>query len=342
MATINFTVNFTIPTHEDLTEECVVFYYGVEKVRECYNNTHSVSGVQSWSVTCADYTTGSSHIFNGTINTDLEIDHQCSIRIFVYAVPCCVLGYTDAPLCGSTSYPPVPGSLITNPTIAPYVGSYVHIINPNNLYSQCRRYILGLNNPNSVPIITQIYYQKCPIPDAFACDSNAFPMVINSAFIAIPPALQNSLLNTPIPNGSNINNCLYSNPGVGNLAIGQSYNPPYGVVKICGNFAGAPVLNGGTLLQGVDYNAMTEPNVDCGECCHKCRSYTVTFALDNTCGDAPQYFAYQACDNQYLLTFTQISPGQSITVCAIEGTITWITPCLSTDGGVIYNGLCPY
>lgn len=345
MATINFTVNFTIPPHEQLTEECVIFYYGVEKVRDCYNYTDSVFGVQSWSSSCANYATGSSHIFNGTINTDFETDHQCNIRIFVYAIPCCILDYIDQPLCGSTPYPPNPHPLITNPAISPYVGSYIHVISPNNLYSQCRRYILGLNNPSSIPTITQIFYQKCPIPDAMACNSNAFPSTNNNAIIPIPPALQNSLLNTPVPNGTNVENCLYSYPGIGNLALGQAYTPPYGVIKVCGHFIASVQLsglNGGALVQGIDYNLMTEPNVDCGECCHKCRSYTVTLSLDNTCSGVPQYFAYQACDNNYLLTFTQINPGDSITICAIEGTITWLTPCLSTDGTVVYNGVCPY
>lgn len=343
MANISFSINFTLPAHDTLTSQCVVFYVGAYKERECYNPNDSVNAIQSWSVFCSNFTTGASHTYSGIINTDTEIDGQCRIVLQVYAIPCCFLAPDIDGLsvinCGDVAYPPTPTSLLTNPGLS----SFTSVINPNNLYSNCRRYILGLNGLTN-PTITQIQYAVCQPPDVYYCSPNDFPQNVNPVNVLIPPVLQNSLLNTIVPNGSNINNCIYSNPEIDNLSIGQAYFPPYGVIKLCGQAGSPPVLYNGTnvLSNPSDYHQMINGNLSCDECCHKCRQYRVMLSLDNTCGGAPQFMAFQNCRENYRLTIIQIFPGQPYNICAVEGTITWLTPCLSTDGTVLYMGSCSY
>lgn len=347
MATISFSVNFTLPEHDVLTQQCVVFYVGATKIRDCYNPAHSVNAVQSWSVFCQTFTSGATHVFNGAITTDLEIDSQCLIRLQIYAIPCCFLvegNVTESVLpCTSVTYPPTPVSLLTNPGIS----SYTHVINPNNTYSNCRRYIIGTNG--SPVTVTSIQHWLCAPADAYYCSNADFDQNVNPHNIPVPPTLQgtpNYLLNTPVPNGTNINNCAYSNPQLDNLQPGQHYFPPYGIIKLCGHVNNPPILTGSggsPLVAGTDYNMMTNNNVHCDECCHKCREYRVIFSLDHGCSPlGEQYFAYQDCRRSYRLQIQPISPGQNITVCAVEGTITWLTTCLASNGVVTYLGNCNY
>lgn len=341
MANISFTINFTLPPHDTLTNQCVVFYVGAYKQRDCYHQVHSVNAIQNWSVFCSNFNTDSNHTFSGTINTDIEIDSQCRIVLQIYAIPCCFLAEvtgTTLP-CSSVPYPPTPLSLLTNPGIS----SYTHVIDPNNTYSNCRRYTIGTNGI-SIPNIQNIQYGLCNPPDAYYCSPSDFNNNVNPINVIIPPSLQNSLINTPVPNGTNINNCLYSNTELDNLNVGQTYYPPYGVIKLCANALNPPVLTGssGTLIPPTDYHLMTNGNEHCDECCFKCRQYRVFHTADSTCGGNPAFFAYQNCRESYRLQILMIPPGTNLVICAVEGTITWLTPCLSSNAGVTYLGTCAY